>query len=199
MTYKWEIKSELVWLGQWPVQNSDSYILEQLYQVQNTNAEHLTQSNFVRCCLFSETKCLRDYRDESRPIVRAQAKEQSNYEFIQALMLFGTVFCTLSDHSKHLVPQHVKIIQFLWQFALLDESQCPHFLWFLCKWHIRVCLSWAGFCNIFTEWDDRIQRCWPRFLGLWLWHYFSSSWKGPFHQDSPSQYCVNSLSINTEQ
>ena len=134
----------------------------------------------------------------SRSVGGAQAEGQSSINPYK-LSRCSVLFCILSKHGKCLVPQHVKITQFLWQLALLDGSQFSHFFWIPCKWHIHVCLSWAGFCNIFAEWDDRIRRRWPRFLGPWLWLYFSSSWKGLFHQDSPSQKCVNSLSINTEQ
>lgn len=54
---------------------------------------------------------------------------------------FSVLFCILSGHGNCLVPQHVKILQFLWQLALLDKSLFPHFLQILCKWHMNVCLG----------------------------------------------------------
>lgn len=108
----------------------------------------------------------------------------------------------LSGRSESAVPPHVplvpeKSVDLLGHLVLLDEFLMPHLLWILCKDRLYVCLSGAGFCNIFTEWDGgfhRVIRCWPEFLGLWLWHRFSPSWYGPFHQGSPARCYANSSS-----
>lgn len=119
------------------------------------------------------------------------------------LVLFGT----LSEHGKYTFPQHVhlvylKSIQFLGQLALPDESPFQHLPWILCKDHIHVCLSWAGFCNIFTEWDGRLHKCSDAGQDFLAWDHGITSvhlGKAHFIKIHPHSTMLILLLINMEQ
>lgn len=137
MTYKGEIESGLIWLGQWPGQNSDNYILEQLYQGQNTNTEHLTWSDCVGCCLLPEAKCLRDHKHEPNSVVRAQSKGGSNYKFMHS-DIHATLYC--------LYCQSIVNIQFHNIFSWFTWNPSSFYDSWLCLMNLNFRISLPHVC-----------------------------------------------------